>query len=133
MSEPLEELRKVRWQKLQKVRKANLKPFAQPRLRKVEIAEIRKKELGTKVEVVGRIRALRAHGGSAFIDLFDESAKIQLFLSEESLGKEKFSLLEFFYIGDFISAEGQLFETEAGAIPAYKSRFLLFSKNFRPP
>ena len=128
----MEELRKIRWQKLQKVRKANLKPFAQPRLRKVEIAEIRKKELGTKVEVVGRIRALRAHGGSAFIDLFDESAKIQLFLSEESLGKEKFSILEFFDIGDFISAEGQLFETEAGELTVKVSAFELLTKSLRP-
>jgi lysyl-tRNA synthetase class 2 len=65
------------------------------------------------VTVVGRVMALRVHGGSAFADLFDGTAKFQLFFSKDAVGEELFELfVNAIDLGDFIEATGVPFVTK---------------------
>jgi lysyl-tRNA synthetase class 2 len=67
----------------------------------------------TAVTVAGRIMAVRLHGGSAFVDLFDGSEKIQLFLAKDQLGEDSFTLFaNAIDAGDFIEATGIPFVTK---------------------
>jgi lysyl-tRNA synthetase class 2 len=67
----------------------------------------------TELVVAGRVMALRLHGGSAFMDLFDGTAKLQLFLSKDAFGEESFTLLtDTVDLGDFIEARGTMFVTK---------------------
>jgi lysyl-tRNA synthetase, class II len=67
------------------------------------------------ITVVGRLMALRRHGGSAFADIFDGTAKIQLFLSETVVGPENFALFDSAIdLGDFVEASGEVFVTKRG-------------------
>src|SRR3989338_3553843 len=95
MGSPLEELKRVRQQKAEKLKGLGINPFGQVSLPARElISQASQKNLGERVEIAGRVRAVRSHGGSTFADLEDLSGKLQIFLSQEELGIEKYSLLE---------------------------------------
>ncbi len=65
------------------------------------------------VVVAGRVLAIRLHGGSAFVDVFDGTAKLQLFLSKDQVGDELFNLFaDAIDVGDFIEATGVPFMTK---------------------
>lgn len=132
MPEPLDELRKIRLEKLKKLKEQGVPPFPQPVLSRQNIESVTRLALETPVSVAGRLRAVRGHGGSAFADLADESGKIQLFFSREALGEQKYGFLDLLDMGDFIFASGTLFKTEAGQLTVKVLDFSLLSKSLRP-
>ncbi len=87
---------------------------------------------GKKLSLSGRIMAKRLHGKVTFLDLRDATGRIQLYLKEDILGKEGFSLAENMDVGDIISAGGELFKTHTGE-PTLKTEELTFlAKALRP-
>ena len=46
----------------------------------------------TAATIAGRVMAVRLHGGSAFVDVFDGTEKLQLFLAKDQLGDDLFNL-----------------------------------------
>ncbi len=67
----------------------------------------------TTVTVVGRVMAVRLHGGSAFVDVFDGTEKLQLFMAKDAVGDELFTLFtDAIDAGDFIEASGIPFVTK---------------------
>ncbi len=67
----------------------------------------------TAVIVAGRIMAVRLHGGSCFVDVFDGTGRAQLFLSKDILGEQSFTLfVDAIDAGDFIEATGTAFYTK---------------------
>src|SRR6056297_4178300 len=70
----------------------------------------------TTVTVAGRVMALRRHGGSAFADLYDGTARMQIFFARDELGLKLFELLnDAIDPGDFIEVTGLPFVTKRGA------------------
>jgi lysyl-tRNA synthetase class 2 len=64
------------------------------------------------VTLAGRVMAMREHGGSVFLDLFDGSGRIQIFVSRRDIGETLFGLLvEAIDTGDFIEVTGTPFVT----------------------
>lgn len=139
--EPLEKLRKVRLEKLEKIRKLKIDPYPAKSNKKHTIADCLKSQ-GKTVTTAGRIMAIRGHGGSSFMDLVDQSAKIQLFFSKSHLSQPKagrpldetvnHQLLELLDIGDFIQVEGKVDKTQAGEITIFVDDFKLLTKSIRP-
>lgn len=66
-----------------------------------------------KISVVGRVMGLRGQGGVAFVDLTDESGKIQAVLLKNNIADFS-ALKDNIDIGDFLEVEGSLFKTKAG-------------------
>ncbi len=67
----------------------------------------------TAVTIAGRVMAVRLHGGSCFVDLFDGTGRFQLFLAKDKLGDTLFSLFaDAIDAGDFIEATGVPFVTK---------------------
>jgi len=72
-------------------------------------------ESGAKVTVAGRLLSLRRHGGSTFADVFDGTARMQLFLGEDVLGAEQYALFaDAVDASDFVEVTGEVFETNRG-------------------
>ena len=61
----------------------------------------------------------------------DEAAKIQLWFQKNNL-KNKYKILEFVDIGDFIYIEGKVVKTKAGEITIDVNDFQLLTKSIRP-
>lgn len=85
----------------------------------------------TAIVVLGRIQAIRTHGAIAFVDILDESGKIQLQFTEEVL-KEDFQNLSQFDTGDFIEALGVPLLSKRGEKTIMVSSFSMASKAIRP-
>ena len=129
--EPLENLRKIRLEKLTKIRKLNIDPYPAKSPKKQSIADCLKSQ-GKNVSTAGRIIGLRPHGGSTFADLIDQSGKIQLFFSKSQLSNVNGQLLSLLDIGDFIQVEGKVEKTQAGEITIFATNLRLLTKSLRP-
>lgn len=82
--------------------------------------------------VAGRIRAMRVQGGSAFIDLHDETGKIQLFLQTKNLAENFQRFIDYADLGDFIEATGTAFTTKRGEPSLNVTRVGWLAKALRP-
>ena len=97
---------KFRREKLKKLREMGIDPYPA----KTKITHNCKKAqekfdelLSKEIILAGRILAIRLHGKTCFLDLTDGTAVIQGYLSEDSVGKEKYNFFkEYIDIGDFI-------------------------------
>lgn len=128
---PLEQLRKIRIQKIEDIKKLGITPYPSHSLRKQKISQALKM-IGKKVAVVGRIMAIRSHGGIQFIDLRDETGKIQLVFKNNELTTKDQRLTTLLDIGDFIAAQGGVFKTKAGETSVLVKNFQLLTKSIRP-
>lgn len=128
---PLQDLQKVRLEKLENIKKLGVDPYPAKSNRKQTIDESRNM-MDRKVVVAGRLRSFRSMGKISFADLEDQSGKIQLFFSQEVLSSEKYDFLSNLDIGDFIDAEGEVFKTNAGEISIRVESYQILSKSIRP-
>lgn len=127
----LEEIRKIRLDKVNKLREMGVDPYpAKLNFDHEPISAARKKE-GSEVAVAGRIMAWRGHGNASFTDLKDNSGEIQIFFQKNNLN-EKFDLVKLLDIGDFILIKGKLFKTQAGELTVDVSDLQLLTKSIRP-
>src|SRR2546425_5943432 len=88
---------------------------------------------GREVAVAGRVTAHRDMGKSMFIDVRDQSGRLQVYAQKNVLGDEQFDLFRHLDLGDFIGARGTLFTTRMGEISVRLSSFVILAKALRPP
>lgn len=87
---------------------------------------------GSLAFVCGRLISKREHGKVIFFDLRDHNAKIQVYIKEDTLGKENFELFETLDIGDILAVDGELFKTRT-AEPTIKAvNLALLAKSLKP-
>jgi lysyl-tRNA synthetase len=86
-----------------------------------------------EVAVAGRITAHRDMGKSMFIDVRDQSGRIQCYAQKNALGDEQFGIFTHLDLGDFIGAKGKLFTTKTGEISIKLDAFTILAKALRPP
>ena len=77
------------------------------------IADYDKRE-GQTVTIAGRVMGRRGYGKLAFLDVVDESGRIQACLQKDRLSAEDFALLKCLNLGDFVSVTGELSKTKLG-------------------
>ena len=85
-----------------------------------------------KRKVAGRILTFRKMGKVSFLTIQDQTGKLQLYASEEKLGKEVYKILTKFDLGDIIGTEGTVFRTKRGEITLEIKTYELLSKSLRP-
>lgn len=88
--------------------------------------------LDREVTVVGRIMSKRKHGKLMFFDLHDDSGDIQLFCSLNEVGKENFEILDRLDRGDFIQAQGVVFDTKTMTRSVKVKKFKVLTKSLDP-
>ncbi len=81
--------------------------------------------------LAGRIRSRRIMGKAGFMDLEDESGRIQLYASQKDLG-EGYDLFKHLDLGDIIGVSGHLFLTKTGQTTLHLTSLQLLSKCLRP-
>ncbi len=88
---------------------------------------------GKQVCLVGRIKSLRVHGGSAFFHFTDGSGSFQAYLKKDGIGEKFYQyFLENFDIGDFIEVKGTLFETRRQEKTIEVADFKMLAKALLP-
>jgi lysyl-tRNA synthetase class 2 len=88
---------------------------------------------GREVSVAGRVTAHRDMGKSMFIDVRDQSGRLQVYAQKNVLGDESFDIFRHIDLGDFIGVTGTLFTTKTGEISIKAASFVILAKALRPP
>jgi len=86
----------------------------------------------TPVILVGRVMALRKHGGVTFVDLADAYGTVQLQITKDKVPKEMFSRLEAVDVGDFMQGAGRAVVTERGVKTVLVEQWHILTKSIRP-
>ncbi len=137
MTEKIEELRQVRIQKLEELKKLGIEPFPTSADRThtmgQAIAEFEQLS-GSKQAVIltGRIRSIRTHGKLTFGNLEDGSGAIQFLLRQDLLADkfEQFNTL--MDMGDFLQIAGTLSLSKTGEKTLEVTDYKLLAKSLRP-
>jgi lysyl-tRNA synthetase class 2 len=88
---------------------------------------------GREVFLAGRITAHREMGKSMFIDIKDQSGRIQVYAQKQTLGDDQFDIFKHLDLGDFIGVHGEMFTTKTGEISVKLKNFVILTKALRPP
>jgi lysyl-tRNA synthetase class 2 len=146
MSEDLNQIMRIRREKLDLLNARGILPFAYRFQRTHQAGEAAQlfqgeEEAGTlddaahgsTVRVGGRLKSFRGHGKSAFGHLEDGSGAIQIYFRKDVLGEESFqNVLDLLDLGDWLGVEGPLFRTRTGEITVRVESWELLSKSLRP-
>jgi len=135
MDSELNELMKVRRQKLDNLISKGINPFGEKFDRTHNAADIvdNYDELeGQDVVVAGRVMATRGHGKAGFAQVQDMSGQIQVYGRINDLGEEQYELFTSLDIGDIIGIRGEVFRTRTGEITVAIRDLKLLCKSLRP-
>ncbi|MFZ1023807.1 MAG: lysine--tRNA ligase [Thermoplasmata archaeon] len=132
-----------RRQKVARLRNEGREPYPWTFPHRVPIAEVLARcaglspgaqEEGASVRVAGRLKAVRSHGKSSFLDIEDLSGPLQLFARVNELGDEVYSRwLADLDPGDLVGAEGTPMVTRRGEPSLLVRELNLLSKALTPP
>ncbi len=81
--------------------------------------------------VAGRIRAIRPHGGSCFMQIEDMSTRLQVYFKKDEIGEDRFKSLTLYDLGDFIEVTGHVFTTHTGEPTLKVHDFRILAKALR--
>lgn len=82
--------------------------------------------------LAGRIMSWRDMGKANFIDIRDNTDRIQVYIRSNDIGKEAFAEFKKWDIGDIIGVEGFVFRTRKGEISIHAHKITLLSKSLLP-
>jgi len=133
----LDEIRAARLEKLKKLKDAGVLTYPIVTSSFTQIRDVRDKFSTLKKKksfiLIGRIMAIRGHGGSLFCDLSDGEHKFQIYLKRDTVGKDSYDLFEDAVdIGDFCEFHGKLFLTKKKEKTLLVSSWKMLSKSMRP-
>ena len=149
MSERLEDVIKIRKEKLERIKQAGIDPYPS----KTDRTHTNKQALddfdslvNESITLVGRVRSWRDMGKITFVHIEDGSSKIQVLFKEGDLknnndnpstssgpnGNNYNFLIHNFDIGDFIQVTGKLFKTKSGEKTLSVINYKLLSKSLLP-
>ncbi|HHY86866.1 MAG TPA: lysine--tRNA ligase [Verrucomicrobia bacterium] len=132
--QPLDALIEQRKAKLAALRARGIDPFKNKFTPSESCAAARAHYVeGREVAVAGRITAHRDMGRSMFIDVRDQSGRIQVYAQKNVLGDEQFEIFSQLDLGDIIGVRGTLFTTKTGEISIKLAGFTVLAKALRPP
>lgn len=123
-----------RKEKLNELRKQKINPYPQEFTKTHSAKEILKnhKKIKQQVSVAGRIVTIRKMGKASFLNIQDQSGKIQIYLKKDIL-KNKYSIFKNLTdIGDIIGIKGKIFKTKVGEITVEAKDFQILAKSLKP-
>ena len=125
-----------RIEKINQLRDNGIEPYPYSFKKEYDVCNVLSSEdkLQDKVvSIAGRIISLRSMGKAAFMNIQDETGKIQLYVKNDLIGLDNYDkIAKVLDIGDIIGVQGQLFRTKTNQLSLRVSSLMLLSKNIRP-
>ncbi|MFN2239266.1 MAG: lysine--tRNA ligase [Thermoanaerobaculia bacterium] len=85
-----------------------------------------------EVKIAGRVMTMRDHGKTAFLDLAEGRARVQIYLRRDAVSDREWQLYGNLDLGDWISISGTVFRTKKGELSIKASGIGFLAKCFRP-
>ncbi|MCH9037898.1 MAG: lysine--tRNA ligase [Chloroflexi bacterium] len=142
MTQPENELIRVRLEKLERLREKGIQPYpnkyhrshtSQQAKSLFEAAEAENSEDARTEEVTvgGRLVAFRGMGRASFGDLLDGEGRVQVLFRRNTL-TDTYELLQELDVGDWLGVRGPVFRTRTGEITVEAKEFTILCKAIRP-
>jgi len=131
-------LRAERLRKLSLLKEQGINPYAYNFSRTAFSADLQRdyQDLPNDTETQDRFRVcgrvMNERNTWMFVDLFDDTGKIQLFCHKENLPEEELKRLRLLDKGDFIGVEGSVRRTKQGELSLKVYSWQLLSKSLQP-
>lgn len=133
---------RVRREKLKTLFNEGLDPFGKRFERtftagamEAEFEQLSKEDLEAKeveVTLAGRIMTKRGKGKAGFAHLQDLSGQVQIYVRQDAVGEEQYSIFDSIDIGDIVGVTGTAFKTKVGELSVKVKDFQLLTKSLRP-
>lgn len=127
----IDDLKKVRLEKLEALRKLGIDPYP-PKVRREHTVKQARGMDGGSVSIAGRIVAMRGHGKLSFWDVVDESGKMQVVLKVDVCCPKAFALVQYFDIADIVAVQGTVSKTQAGEVSVFAQDLQMLTKTLLP-
>ena len=135
MAEDINQLLKVRREKLQNLQEAGKDPF---KITKCDVThhsmEIKNNydELeGKTVTIAGRMMFKRVMGKASFCNTRDLEGDIQAYVARDNIGEDSYKDFKKYDVGDLLCITGEVFKTKTGEISIHASNVTLLSKSLQ--
>ena len=133
----LNEILRVRRDKLAALKEAGEDPFkittCEVTAAAANIKENFESFEGQTVSLAGRLMSWRKMGKAGFMDLADDSGRIQLYVRKDDVGEEVYEgIKKYWDIGDMIAVTGFVFRTKMGEISVHCTKATLLAKSLLP-
>ncbi|NLP26256.1 MAG: lysine--tRNA ligase [Clostridiales bacterium] len=129
-------LKKVRIEKLAELMEKEANPYEitkyEVTAKNIDIKEKFDEMEGKAVSIAGRIMTWRDMGKANFIDIADNTGRLQVYVKMNDIGEDNFAEFKKWDIGDIVGIEGIVFRTRRGEISVHTSKITLLSKSLLP-
>ena len=135
MAEDLNQLLKVRREKLAALQEAGKDPFVITKCdvthHSLEIKDRFEEMEGKTVTVAGRMMFKRVMGKASFCNLRDLQGDIQAYVARDNIGEDNYKDFKKYDVGDIMAITGQVFKTKTGEISIHAEKVVLLSKSLQ--
>ncbi len=135
MAEDMNQLLKVRREKLQNLLDAGKNPYEITKCdvthHSVDIKENYDELEGSIVTVAGRMMFKRVMGKASFCNIKDLKGSIQAYVARDSIGEDSYKDFKKYDVGDLVTIKGEVFKTKTGEISIHASEVVLISKSLQ--
>lgn len=135
MAEDINQLLKVRREKLANLQEAGKDPFQITKCdvthHSIEIKDHYDELEGQTVTVAGRMMFKRVMGKASFCNLRDLQGDIQAYVARDSIGEDPYKDFKKYDVGDLLAITGEVFKTKTGEISVHAQTVILLSKSLQ--
>ncbi|MDR3091021.1 MAG: lysine--tRNA ligase [Clostridiales bacterium] len=133
--ENLNDLLRVRREKLAELASAGKNPFARTKYpvthHSRQIKENFEAMEGLEAAIAGRVMSKRVMGKASFCDIEDREGRLQVYVSKTDIGEESYADFKKFDVGDIAGVRGVVFRTKMGEISIHACEIILLSKSLQ--
>ena len=133
MAEDINQLKKVRREKLAALQEEGKNPFEITKCdvthHSQEIKDNYEELEGKNVTVAGRLMSKRVMGKASFCNVLDRDGSIQVYVARDEVGEDSYKAFKKFDIGDIVLMGGTVFTTKMGEISIHVTSIELLSKS----
>lgn len=126
----------ARRKKLDDLKKNNEDPFLYTNYNKELSSSLIRENFeeleGLTILVAGRVIAIRRMGKASFLDILDESGKLQIYVKNESISIDSGKIFKNLDIGDIIGVRGFVFKTRREEVSIHAKNIHMLSKSLLP-
>lgn len=131
----LNQLRKVRREKLAELQKVGKDPFVITKYEQTHHSQELKNHFeeleGKEVSIAGRMMSKRVMGKASFCNVQDLKGNIQSYVARDSIGEEAYKEFKKMDVGDIVGIVGEVFRTKTGEMSIHAASVKLLSKSLQ--
>ena len=135
MAEDINQLLKVRREKLANLIEAGKNPFEIIKCdvthHSMDIKDNYDEMEGKTVTIAGRMMFKRVMGKASFCNVQDLKGSIQAYVARDNIGEDSYKDFKKYDVGDLLSVTGEVFKTKTGEISIHATDVVLLSKSLQ--